>query len=103
MPRHLLHVLPPALTGALFLALWYGVHLWLSEDLRFLLPTPAAIIEALQENANALRRATFNTTLGALLGFALAVLVSCAFALLLSLSPLVRAGFYPYLMALQMM
>lgn len=102
MPRRLLHVFLPAVTGAAFIALWYGIHWWLSEDLRFLLPTPNAIIEALGENADALRRATFNTTLGALLGFGLAVLLSCGFALLLSLSPLVRASLYPYLMALQM-
>jgi len=102
MSRRLLHVLLPALAGALFIALWYGVHFWLSEDLRFLLPTPGAVLEALRENADALSRATWNTTLGALLGFALAVVVSCIFALLLSLSPLVRAAFYPYLMALQM-
>jgi NitT/TauT family transport system permease protein len=102
MPRRLLHLLLPALTGALFIALWYGVHLWLSEDLRFLLPTPGAVINALHENAAALSRATLNTTIGALLGFALAVIVSSVFAVVLSLSPLVRASLYPYLMALQM-
>jgi NitT/TauT family transport system permease protein len=102
MSRRLLHVFLPALTGAVFIALWYGIHGWLSEDFRFLLPTPGAVIEALGENADALRRATINTTLGALFGFGLAVLLSCGFALLLSLSPLVRAGLYPYLMALQM-
>jgi NitT/TauT family transport system permease protein len=102
MPRRFIHILLPAITGAVFIALWYGVHAWLSEDFRFLLPTPGAVIDALGENADALRRATFNTTLGALLGFLSAVLLSCAFALLLSLSPLVRASLYPYLMALQM-
>ncbi len=102
MPRRLLHLLLPALTGALFIAFWYGVHLWLSEDLRFLLPTPGAILDALRENADALGRATLNTTIGALLGFALAVIVSAVFAIVLSLSPLVRASLYPYLMALQM-
>jgi len=95
-------ILLPALTGALFIALWYGVHHWLSEDTRFLLPTPGAVIDALRENAPALGRATLNTTIGALLGFAFAVIVSCLFALVLSLSPLVRASLYPYLMALQM-
>jgi NitT/TauT family transport system permease protein len=102
MSRRFVHVFLPAITGAVFIALWYGVHAWLSEDLRFLLPTPGAVIDALGENADALRRATFNTTLGALLGFLSAVVLSCAFALLLSLSSLVRASLYPYLMALQM-
>jgi NitT/TauT family transport system permease protein len=100
--RRLLPILIPALTGALFIALWHGIHLWLSDDTRFLLPTPIAVVEALGENYEALRRATFNTTIGALFGFGLAVIVSCVFALLLSFSPLIRAALYPYLMALQM-
>ena len=102
MPRRSLHFLLPAGAGALFIAVWYAVHFGLSEDLRFLLPTPAAILVALQENSAALGRATLNTTIGALLGFALAAFISTGFALLLSLSSLVRASLYPYLMALQM-
>lgn len=94
--------LMPALTGALMIALWYGVHVWLSEDLEFLLPTPGQIADALQENAAPLARAALNTTEGALLGFAFAILVSVCLGLLLSQSSLVRAGLYPYLMILQM-
>lgn len=101
-PRRLLHIFLPAATGALVLAAWYAVHFALSDDLRFLLPTPAAILEALRTNADSLARAALNTTQGALLGFALAVLVSSVFALALSLSPLVRISLYPYLMILQM-
>ena len=52
--------------------------------------------------AATLARAALNTTQGALLGFALAVIVSSFFALALSLSRLVRIGLYPYLMILQM-
>lgn len=102
MPRSLTRLLLPALAGALFLALWYGVHAWLSEDARFLLPTPGAIIDAFRDHAAALGRASLNTAEGALLGFALAIVVSGGFALLLSLSPLIRVGLYPYLMLLQM-
>jgi NitT/TauT family transport system permease protein len=102
MSRRLQHIFLPAATGALVLALWYGVHALLAEDLRFLLPTPLAILEAFRANAEALARAALNTTEGALLGFALAVVVSFVFALALSLSPLVRIGLYPYLMILQM-
>lgn len=101
-PRRFLHILLPAATGALVLAAWYAVHFALSEDLRFLLPTPAAVLEALRTHSDSLARAALNTTEGALLGFALAVLVSSAFALALSLSPLVRISLYPYLMILQM-
>lgn len=101
--RHpLFKFLLPALVGALFLALWHGIHLWLSADNRFLLPAPAAVLDALREHSADLTRATLNTAEGALIGFALAVVISVLLAILLSFSPLVRIGFYPYLMILQM-
>ncbi len=102
MPRRLLQFLLPAAVGALMIALWYGIHAWLSEDLRFLLPTPDAILGAFREHGAELARATLNTGEGALLGWLLAVAVGFALAVGLSLSPLVRLSFYPYLMILQM-
>lgn len=102
MPRRLLQFLLPAAVGALMIALWYGIHAWLSEDLRFLLPTPGAILGAFHEHGAELARATLNTAEGALLGWLLAVVVGFALAVGLSLSPLVRLSFYPYLMILQM-
>jgi NitT/TauT family transport system permease protein len=102
MSRRALFYALPLATGALFILAWYGIHHALSEELKFLLPTPGAVIEATRENAAALGTATLNTTIGALLGFLLAVVISAGFALLLSLSPWVRASLYPYLMALQM-
>jgi NitT/TauT family transport system permease protein len=100
--RRTLSILLPAATGALFLALWYGWHFWLAEEMRFLLPTPGAILNAFRQNAAELGRATLNTTEGALIGFILAAVVSFALSLVLSLSGLVRASLYPYLMILQM-
>jgi len=102
MSRKFLNIVLPAATGALFIAIWYLVHFCLADDLKFLVPTPAAILRALVDQAPYLGRAALNTTEGALLGFGLAVVVSFALALLLSLSPLVRTSLYPYLMALQM-
>ncbi|HVU25039.1 MAG TPA: ABC transporter permease subunit [Opitutus sp.] len=102
MSRRALHVLLPAATGALGIALWYGIHAWLSADYRFLLPTPGAILGAFHDHAAVLARASLNTTEGALLGFAAAIVLSIAFGLVLSLSPLVRVSLYPYLMILQM-
>lgn len=84
------------------LAAWHGAHLLLSEDLRFILPNPGQVIQALRDNSDSLARAAFNTTQGALLGFGGSVVLSIIFGLILSLSPLVRAGLYPYLMILQM-
>ncbi|HXA14312.1 MAG TPA: ABC transporter permease [Opitutaceae bacterium] len=102
MPRKLPNVLLPAATGVLFIAAWYAICFSLNDDNRFLLPTPGQILSALCENRDILARATLNTTEGALLGFALAAVVSFLLALGLSLSPLVRVSLYPYLMILQM-
>lgn len=102
MSRRALNIFLPALAGALVLAAWYGIHAMLSEDLRFLLPTPAAVLDALRTQGDALARATLNTTKGALLGFTAAVVISSLFALALSASSLVRVSLYPYLMILQM-
>ena len=102
MNRPLLKILLPALTGAAVIAVWYGLHFYLEPDMRFLLPTPGAILRALIDNREILGRAALNTSQGALLGFGLAILVSVTLALFLSLSPLIRTSLYPYLMALQM-
>lgn len=103
MLRRFFNLLLPALSGALMIAAWYGVHAWLSEDMRFLLPTPDRIVAALRDHADELSRATLNTAQGALLGFAIATLLSVLLAVVMSLSSLLRASLYPYLMILQMM
>lgn len=92
----------PVLVGALMFAGWYAAHGLLSEDFRFLLPTPGDVLDAFRENRAILLRATLNTAQGALLGFSLAVVVGFVTALVLSLSAWVRASLYPYLMILQM-
>lgn len=102
MRGKLLNILLPALAGALVIAAWYGVHFYLTEEMRFLLPTPGAIFAAFRDNHVALTRAALNTAEGALLGFILAVVVSSAASLAMSLSAAVRLSLYPYLMALQL-
>ncbi len=102
MRSPVLQILLPALTGALVIAVWYGIHFYLDPEMRFLLPTPGAVLRALADNADSLRTAAWNTSQGALLGFVLAIAVSFGLAILLSLSPLIRTSLYPYLMALQM-
>lgn len=92
----------PILVGLLFIALWYQVHFALAPELRFLLPRPDAVLGAFRSEGALLWSATLNTLSVALAGFGSAVVVSFAFALVLSLSPLVRASLYPYLMILQM-
>ena len=100
--RRALTVLLPVLTGGLFIALWYWRRATLSDDFKFLLPSPQQVVDAFFENRDVLARATLNTAKGALLGFGLAVVVSFVTALLLSLSTWIRASTYPYLMMLQM-
>ncbi len=102
MNRPWLRILLPAAAGSLLVAVWYGVHFWLDEELRFLLPTPGAVLEAFSAHGPSLARAAWNTTQGALLGFGLAIVVSFTLAITLSLSALVRQSLYPFLMALQM-
>jgi NitT/TauT family transport system permease protein len=102
MRRRLLNLLLPVATGALMIAIWYALRHSLSEDMKFLLPTPDEIGAALRDNWHLLGQAALNTTLGALYGFGSAVAISFILALLLSLSPLVRVSLYPYLMILQM-
>jgi NitT/TauT family transport system permease protein len=98
----LLKVLLPLAAGVLMFAGWYALHHSLSDDSRFLLPSPSAILQAFHDNRAVLTRATINTTQGALLGFGLAIVGSFAMALVLSLSTWVRASLYPYLMIMQM-
>lgn len=103
MSRRALFILPPVIVGTVMIGLWYALRLHvLATDQRFLLPAPDAILRALLENGATLWSATLNTATGALLGFGAAVLLSFSLALGLSLSPTVRAGFYPYLMILQL-
>jgi NitT/TauT family transport system permease protein len=84
------------------LGIWLGIHLSLSSDMRFLLPSPGAVLTALADHRETLARAAWNTSQGALLGFGLAIAVSALASYLLALSPLVRSSLYPFLMALQM-
>ncbi len=92
----------PLFTGALFIGIWYFIRFLLGDDGQFLLPTPHEIIEAFQQHGDQLWSATLNTTRGAVVGFGMAVVISFIFALILSLTPVVRASLYPYLMILQM-
>lgn len=103
MNRRVLTLALPILVGLLIIVVWYVVRLWiLADSQRFLLPAPDAVARAFVEKGPQLWAATLSTATGAFFGFAAAVLGSAALGLILSLSPLVRAGLYPWLMALQL-
>lgn len=91
----------PVLSGALFVAVWYGVRAW-SGLQSWILPTPHEIFEAAWHERVRLFNAVRSTALGALAGFALAATLGLAFALVLGLSRSLRASLYPWLLMLQM-
>ncbi|KXU35413.1 ABC transporter permease [Cephaloticoccus primus] len=102
MPTRFRNILAPAATCPVVIALWYTLWHLLAPTQRFLLPLPHEILAALRDNFAILAHAILNTTKGALLGFTLAVALSLLSAVLLSLSRLIRASLYPYMMVLQM-
>lgn len=97
-----LRLLLPVAAGVAFLGLWYAARAALGPDRQFMLPAPHAVWAAFGEYREPLLRGAWNTLLGALLGFGGAAVGSFALALVLSLTPLIRASLYPYLMMLQM-
>ncbi len=92
----------PVFSTASIIGLWYLVRAIMPEEQHFLLPAPHQILQAFHDKGPALWAAALNTGRGALLGFSSAVLLSFLLALFLSLSPRIRASFYPHLMVLQM-
>ncbi|MBC7366588.1 MAG: ABC transporter permease [Undibacterium sp.] len=92
----------PVISGVSLIGAWYAAHLALGEEQKFLLPPPHEVALAFRDHGPAIWRAVQNTAVGAFSGFAFAVALSFILALVLSLSPRVRTGFYPYLMVLQM-
>lgn len=96
-------VWPALVAGVAFIGLWYGARAVISPAREFMLPPPHAVVAAFGEHADELLNASRNTAIGALLGFGLAVVVAAGLALMLSLSSLIRAALYPYLMMMQMM
>lgn len=92
----------PLLLAPLFILLWHGGVLCLSEERRLFMPGPWSVLNALITHREELARAAWHTGLGALVGFLGAVLASLFCAFVLSLSKWVRRALYPYLMMLQL-
>ncbi len=91
----------PVASGALFIALWYGVRVY-SGLQSWILPTPLEIMEAAWRERTRLLMAAGNTALGALAGFLLAGSLGFLTSLLLGASQSLRASLYPWLLVLQM-
>lgn len=91
----------PLSSGGLFVALWYGIRAF-SGLQSWILPTPWEIMEAAARERSHLAVAAGHTALGALGGFLLAAAFGFLTSLLLGISRVLRAGFYPWLLVLQM-
>jgi NitT/TauT family transport system permease protein len=93
--------LPPLLSGALFVALWYGVRAATGLQ-SWILPTPEEILAAAVREHATLLRAAGSTAVGALGGFLIAALAGLLLALGLGGARWLRHGLYPWLLVLQM-
>ncbi len=92
----------PLLLAPLFVLTWHFGVMLVSADRRVFLPGPGAVLEALVSHRAELASAALHTGLGAVTGFACAIVASVLCACLLSLSRWVRLGLSPYLMMLQL-
>jgi NitT/TauT family transport system permease protein len=91
----------PIITGALLLALWYGVkRLFHIES--FVLPAPDEILTAAWQERRTLLASTLITGRGALLGFFAAVGIGFLTSTIMAFSIRLKQSFYPYILMLQM-
>ncbi len=93
--------LPPALTGAALVALWYAA-IAIFKIPGYVLPAPQAVLAAAWRERASLGHAMLHTGETALLGFAAAVVGGAAVALVLASSRWVKAALYPWVLVLQM-
>lgn len=93
--------LGPALTGGAGLLLWIGIKAhWQIPS--YILPGPGEVLRAAAHERATLLAAAWTTSLGAVLGLLLAVLVGFGLSLLMAFTPLMRASLYPYVLVCQM-
>jgi putative hydroxymethylpyrimidine transport system permease protein len=99
-------LVPPALVLVALLAAWElaAQAEWLAErpgGESLLVPAPSDIWESLADDRELLAKNAWVTLTEVLAGFAIAVGLGVAFAILLHLSPALRRAFYPLLIASQ--
>jgi NitT/TauT family transport system permease protein len=93
-------LLLPLLLFLLLVLVWYAVTaLWSIPA--FILPSPAAVLEAVKTNLPRLAAASLLTAAAAATGFMLSFGVGCLIAFAFAQSPLVRRSCYPYAIFLQ--
>jgi len=91
----------PVATGALLLALWYGVKHALHIE-SFMLPAPHEVFAAAWHERRTLFASALLTGRGALLGFFSAVVVGFLISMVMAFSIVLKRSFYPFILVLQM-
>ncbi|MSR74127.1 MAG: ABC transporter permease [Planctomycetes bacterium] len=94
-------MLPPLLMLLAFLLLWQALVVLLQPG-DYVLPAPSAVLAASLDQPVLLLRALAQTTLSAVIGFAIAAALGIALGSLISFSPFLRRGLYPLATLLQM-
>ena len=93
-------LLPPVILFAIVLVLWH-VLVEVNEIEPYLVPLPADVWNAARGSFSQLGQATWNTTLAAVSGFGLSLIIGTVTAFVFSQSVLIRRSFYPYAIFLQ--
>lgn len=96
---------PPVLVFALFIGLWFLVsYVMLDPRRRFLLPPPHDVVDVAfldQRNLTEVLNALWLTTVVALVGLALSIVLGVVAGILMSQARWVEQSFYPYAVVLQ--
>lgn len=94
-------LLLPVLTGCLLLAAWVGIKAaWQLHD--FIIPAPQDVVLAFLREAGPLGRGAMVTFLGALMGFAGAVILGFFLSVAMAAFRFLRYGLYPFVIFMQM-
>ncbi|MCD4852028.1 ABC transporter permease [Arthrobacter sp. AK01] len=97
----LVSVLPPAIVLVLVLTGWSVLAGTVYGDRNYLLPRPEQVLQAIVENPETLLQGLRITFLEAAAGFALAIIVGFAAAIIMSQSKMLERSLYPYAVLLQ--
>lgn len=97
----LLNAGPPILVFIAFIAVWWLVAATVYADRNYLLPRPDAVVQAMIDNSELIAEGTWITFTSAATGFALAIIIGMAGAIVMSLSKALERSFYPYAVLLQ--
>lgn len=94
------NLLPPLVAFIVFIGGWELIA-YMADAPVYLVPKPSDILQAAIENRSALWVSVSTTTLEAVLGFFLSIILGVSGAILLAMSKWIEKGVYPYAIILQ--